>query len=374
MQAVPGRPTGRGFNAGWFLIVAAAAMVVVAGLRQAQPIIIPFLIAAILATLASGPVTWLRARRIPTAVAVTFVVVILFAVLSGVGAVVGQSVNDFTAAVPRYQQRFDVLWSSFQAWLAGLPFDTPSLEGLELLQPGSIMGLLGTGLKGVVAALSNTLLVVLSLVFMLLEAASFPRKLELAFGADPSDVGRFAAIVGQVQQYLAIKTVVSLLTGIVAGGLVALLGLDFALLWGLIAFLLNYIPTLGSVIAGIPPVLLALVQIGPGAAVLVALGYVVINLVLGNLVEPSLMGRRLGLSTLVVFLSLVFFGWMWGTVGMLLAVPLTMVVKIFLENSEDLRWVAVLLDSAAASEARQAASGQPAATIAERTAGDDPQA
>ncbi len=341
-----------GFNAGWFLIVAAAAMVVIAGLREAQPIIIPTLIAAILAMLAARPVAWLRERKVPTSLAVLLVVVVLFAVLSGVAAVVGQSVNQFTEAVPRYQQRLDALWDSFQDWLRTLPVELPPMEGIELVAPGDVMDLVGTGLRGAMAALSNTLLVVLILVFMLLEAAGFPRKLEVALGAEPDEVGRFTAVTRQVQQYLAIKTVVSLATGVTAGLFVWAVGLDFALLWGLVAFLLNYIPTIGSIIAGIPPVLLALIQIGPGTALLVALGYVVVNTAFGNLIEPSLMGRRLGLSTLVVFLSLVFFGWMWGTIGMLLAVPLTMVVKILLENSEDLVWVARLLDGAKSTEAR----------------------
>lgn len=344
--------TRSGFNAGWFLIVAAAAMVVIAGLREAQPIIIPTLIAAILAVLAAGPVAWLRERGVPTSLAVLLVVVVLFAVLSAVAAVMGQSVNQFTEAVPRYQERLDALWDSFQDWLQTLPVELPRVEGIELIAPGDVMNLVGSGLRGAMAALSNTLLVVLILVFMLLEAAGFPRKLEVALGAEPGEVGRFTAVTRQVQQYLAIKTVVSLATGVIAGLFVWAVGLDFALLWGLVAFLLNYIPTIGSIIAGIPPVLLALIQIGPGTALLVALGFVVVNTVFGNLIEPSLMGRRLGLSTLVVFLSLVFFGWMWGTIGMLLAVPLTMVVKILLENSEDLVWVARLLDGAKSTEAR----------------------
>ena len=118
-----------------------------------------------------------------------------------------------------------------------------------------------------------------------------------------------------------------------------------ALLWGLVAFLLNYVPNLGSIIAAVPAVLLALVQYGVGHALLVLMGYVAVNMLLGNLLEPVLMGRRLGLSTLVVFLSLVFWGWVWGPVGMLLSVPLTMIAKIFLENTRDLAWLAVMLDS-----------------------------
>jgi predicted PurR-regulated permease PerM len=123
--------------------------------------------------------------------------------------------------------------------------------------------------------------------------------------------------------------------------------LDFPVLLGLIAFLMNYIPTVGSIIAAIPAVLLSLILVGTaGHAVLVTLGYVVVNTLFGNILEPNLMGRRLGLSTLVVILSLLFWGWAWGPLGALLSVPLTVVVKIWLENTHDLKWVAILLDKA----------------------------
>ena len=148
----------------------------------------------------------------------------------------------------------------------------------------------------------------------------------------------------QVQNYLAIKTAVSVFTGVLVGIWVWALGLDLPLLWGLVAFIFNYIPNLGSILAAVPAVLLALVQFGPGRAAVVASGYLAINLVFGNDVEPMMLGRRLGLSTLVVFMSRVFWGWVWGPVGMLLSVPLTMMLKIAMENTEDLRWVAVMLD------------------------------
>ena len=144
-------------------------------------------------------------------------------------------------------------------------------------------------------------------------------------------------VTGQVQRYLAIKTVTSLVTGLLVGVWVGMMGLDFAVVWGLVAFMLNYIPNIGSIVAAVPAVLLAVIQLGVGPGIAVALGYLVINITMGNLVEPALLGRSLGLSTLVVFLSLIFWGWMWGTVGMLLSVPLTMMTKIFLENSEDLK-------------------------------------
>lgn len=356
--------TPRAFGAGQLLLTVAAIIVVIAGLRAAEPILIPFLIATVLAVLAAPPVDWLKRHRLPTPVAILLVVVVILLVISAFGAVVGSSVNEFTEAVPRYKLRLEALETSISGWVSSLPIEMPSVKFLDVVDPGQLMDLLGRGLSAVLATLSNTLLVVLTLVFMLLEAASFPAKSRLILGRG-GEAGRFSAVTTQVQQYLAIKTAVSLVTGVLAGSWVAILGLDFALLWGVVAFLLNYIPTLGSIFAAAPAVLLALVQLGPARAVAVALGYVAINMVLGNLVEPALMGRRLGLSTLVVFLSLVFWGWLWGPVGMLLSVPLTMMVKILLENSDDLRWVAIMLDSRRAAEAKvlalESASPEPSA-------------
>ena len=161
----------------------------------------------------------------------------------------------------------------------------------------------------------------------------------------PNDRRRMTKIVREVQEYLGIKTLMSLTTGLLIGVLAWVAGLDFPILLGLIGFVLNYIPTVGSILAAVPALLLSVVQFGSlGNFILVAVGYGAINMVFGNILEPNLMGRRLGLSTLVVILSLLFWAWVWGPVGALLAVPLTMVVKIMLENTEDLRWVAILLD------------------------------
>jgi predicted PurR-regulated permease PerM len=191
------------------------------------------------------------------------------------------------------------------------------------------------------------------MIFMLLEAASVPVKARAAIGGSGRlDADNMRQAVIQVQRYLGLKTLTSLTTGLLIGLWTAILGLDFAVVWGLLAFLLNYIPNIGSIVAAFPAVLLALVQGGIYYAVLVAIGYVVVNVGIGNFIEPWLMGRTLGLSTLVVFLSLVFWGWMWGSVGMLLSVPLTMIIKILLENTDDLQWMAVMLDSRRGAEKR----------------------
>jgi predicted PurR-regulated permease PerM len=192
-----------------------------------------------------------------------------------------------------------------------------------------------------------TFLVFLIMAFMLSEATVFPDKLHYITGDSSTDEDRMAKVVKEVQTYLGIKTVISLATGLLLGGWSYFMGLDFPVLLGLIAFLLNYVPTVGSIIAALPALLLSIILVGTAAhAILVTLGYVVVNTVFGNILEPNLMGRRLGLSTLVVILSLLFWGWAWGPLGALLSVPLTVIVKIWLENTTDLRWVAVLLDKA----------------------------
>jgi predicted PurR-regulated permease PerM len=197
-----------------------------------------------------------------------------------------------------------------------------------------------SGLGGV---LTNAFLILFSVVFILLEASDFPDKVRRALGSKTLALDHFQSFSDSVQRYLLIKTLVSIGTGIVVGIALALLGVDYAILWAVIAFLLNFIPNIGSIIAAVPPMLIALIQLGPMSSMLVAVLYVVTNMLFGNVIEPRYMGRSLGLSTLVVFVSLVFWGWIFGPVGMLLSIPLTMVVKIALENSDRNRWLAVLL-------------------------------
>ncbi len=346
------------------LLTVAGLVVIVAGLRAAESLLIPFLLALFLAIICSPALVWLQRRRVPTFLAVVLVMVGLLAVLAGVGALVGGSVNDFIDSIPSYQARIESLGQSWAALLERMNLHLPSLHAMDYFNPSGLMGLLGTGLKGLASTLSNTVMIILTMVFMLFEATVIPVKLQVAFGVQEKTGRQLRRVVNQVQRYLAIKTLVSLGTGGAIAAWTAILGVDFPLVWGLLAFLLNYIPNIGSIIAAVPAVLFALVQLGVGEALLVAIGYVVVNTVLGNIVEPNLMGRTLGLSTLVVFLSLVFWGWLWGPVGMLLSVPLTMIIKILLENSEDLRWVAVLLDSGRAAQLRlrDEEAGEPPST------------
>jgi predicted PurR-regulated permease PerM len=327
-----------------FLLIVASLVIVVAGMKAAGSLILPFLVSIFLAMISLPLLNWLQNRRVPKILAVLVTLFAVLGVLTAVGIFVGGSINAFTQEAPKYRERLEGLWTPALQWARSFGLQVPGELTTEVIDPGIVMDLLTGTLRSLAAILSNLLLVVLTMLFILVEAAGFPEKLQAAFGRRGASA-RLAAIRREVSHYLGIKTLVSLVTGSLVAASMAVIGVDFPLLWGTLAFMLNYIPNLGSILAALPPVLLAWIQLGLGRALAVALVFVAINVLLGNLLEPYLMGRRLGLSTLVIFLSLVFWGWIWGPVGMLLSVPLTMIVKIMLENTEDLKWVAVLLDA-----------------------------
>ncbi len=325
------------------LVTLAAVVVIIAGLKLAQPILVPMIIALFVAILCAPAFTWLTRHRVPRLAAVLIVMLLVFLVVSGFGAVVGQSVDQFTRELPSYQARWNSISGTMDGWLKGHGIDVAGLEPFKIVDAGSILSMLGGTLKGTLSALSNGLVVTLIVIFLLLEWSDFPRKVRMAFPDGEQREERAALMGRQVLHYLSLKTLLSLATGVAIGIWLAIVGLDFVILWSVVAFALNFIPNIGSVIAAVPAVLLAVVQLGVGKALMVALGYLVVNMVVGNFVEPAVMGHQLGLSPLVVFLSLIVWGWIWGPVGMLLSVPLTMVIKISLEHDENLRWIAVLL-------------------------------
>ena len=335
---------------GGSVLITAAVIIIAAGLKASQEIMVPFLLAAFIATIAATPMFWLQRRGVPSALSLPAVMVLMVIVIVLLGALVAQSAGQFTAKLPAYQARIGDLQSGMIAWIQpiieplGIAIDLPSL--LANFSPGSALEMAGNTLARLGGVLSNSFMIILTVIFILAEAASFPRKLTHILKDPERDLEHFSLFAVNVNRYIAIKTTVSLATGLVVTLILMMLGVDFPILWGLLAFLLNYVPTIGSIIAAVPPVILALIQIGPGAAGAVAVAFLAINVIMGNVVEPRYMGRGLGLSTLVVFLSLVVWGWILGPVGMLLSVPLTMTAKIALEANPDTAWLGYLLGPA----------------------------
>jgi predicted PurR-regulated permease PerM len=325
------------------LVTIASFIVIVAGMRAAEVILVPFLLAAFIAIISASPMFWLQKRGVPAWL--SLLIVVLGMLLAGllVSAMVGSSVRDFSKDLPVYQAKLKNQTAAVISWFEKTGFEVSGPALAETFDPGAAMSLVASILNSLGNVLANAFLILMTVIFILLEASSFPSKLKAVLGGEDSSLARFEKFLDTVKQYMAIKTWISLATGICIAIWLAVLGVDYALLWGLLAFVLSYVPNIGSIIAAIPAVLLSVIQLGVGNALLVAAGYAVVNIVTGNILEPRFMGRGLGLSTLVVFLSLLFWGWILGPVGMVLSVPLTITAKIALDSREDTRWIALLL-------------------------------
>jgi len=327
------------------LVTFAAFIVIVAGMKAASTIVVPVLFALFLAVICSSPVSWLVGKGLSAWLAILVVILVIIGVSSFVTGFLGASVTDFVRNSPRYATALEQRFSGIYQWLDGRGIDTDKIDVLGDVDANMVIGYTATVLNSLKDVLANGFLIIVTAVFMLLEASSFPKKLGEILDDPNRSMPQFEKITDEIKRYLAFKTWICLSTGIIATVLCIAVGVDYPFLWGALAFLLNYIPTIGSFIAAIPPVLLAFVQYGFTRALIVGIGYVVLNLVIGNFVEPRVMGKGLGLSTLVVFLSLIFWGWVFGPAGMILSVPLTMMTKIVLESREDTKWIAILLGS-----------------------------
>jgi len=328
-----------------FLLAIASLVVIIAGLKAAAPLLTTFLLALFLAMICLPALRWLQLRKVGEVSSVALLFLLLLLIGSLLALLLGTSVADFTRQIPLYQQRLDGEKAQLLQWLAtyGFALNAESLK--NAFDPAAAMGMAGAMLTGLGKSLANLLLILLTTIFLLFEARTLPQKWRQISGHSPSSevVTRF---LNSANRYLVVKTWISLLTGMLVTLLLTVIGVDYPLLWGVIAFLFNFVPNIGSIVAAIPALLLALVQLGTAPALMVAGGYVAINVVIGNAIEPKFMGREVGLSPLVVFLSLVCWGWILGPVGMLLSVPLTMVVKLALESNPQWRWLATLLGSA----------------------------
>jgi len=322
------------------VLLIAAVVVAFAGIKLASSLLVPLLLAGFIATVSAPLVFWLCEKGVPKGLAVLMALALDIAVLGAIGVLVGSSVNTFYKRLPIYQSGLAETLTAASDWLSRYGIAPDSLN--EAGQIGSAMEMVAWLLQSLAGILSNVVLVLLLVTFMLLEATGLRSKFETIVGGESARARRAAK---EMKTYLVVKTGTSLLTGLCVGVWLAIWDVDLPVLWGLLAFLLAYVPTIGAIVAGVPPLMLAVIQFGPGNALLVTTGYVGINLAIG-VVEPRVFGRALGLSPLVVFLSVILWGWLLGPIGALLSVPLTMMVKIAARNTQDMRWVAILLASA----------------------------
>ncbi len=325
------------------MLMLAAFTIIVAGMKIASPIIVPIILSIFLATISAPPLLWLEKKGLPRIIAL----LIVLSFVIGVGilfvSLIGNSIDDFQSRLPVYSERMEQLFVKTNKIATTLGFTLETTRLLNVINAETVTQLLSQVSNEVGRLIANVYLVFFTVIFILLEVSTLPEKLAKILSESSASVTQLSKFKNNVQRYLVIKTLVSLGTAILVWILLTTLGVDFAILWSVFAFFLNFVPNIGSIIAAIPAVVVALLQLDPIMALWVALGYLIINGVMGNVVEPRIAGRHLGLSPLVVFLSLVFWGWVLGPVGMFLSVPLTMMMQLVAESSDSLRWLAILL-------------------------------
>ena len=327
------------------LLILASFIVVVAGMKAASDILVPFFLAVFIAVICAPPLFWLQRKGVPKLPALALILVAILIAGLLFAALIVPSLNDFLISLPDYQERLSTQIAAVLSWLGERGVNIPAEEVSGALHPGWVMILAGGIFAALSSALANAFLLLLTVVFILLEMADFPRKLRLVLKNPERSLSTIEKFSQHAKRYMVIKTLLSAATGVLIWLLLLILGVDYPVLWGTLSFLLNYVPNIGAILAALPVALLALVQLGVGSALLTVLGFIVVHIVVGNFIEPKLMGKVLSLSTLVVFLSLVFWGWVLGPIGMILSVPMTSLVKIALESYEETRGLAFMLGS-----------------------------
>jgi AI-2 transport protein TqsA len=325
------------------VIVTAAIAVTVVVLQSAASIVAPVLLAAFIAVILTPPLRWLRRKRVPQWITLPVIVILLLEAGSVLGFVFTGQLEGFRENLPGFRERLTLLRDQFGLWLEETGVEMAHEAVKDIFDPNIVVDLVRVVLSNMRSTFGTGLLVLLSTVFMLLEAPGLQTKLRKAFHFQEEAELRLQRLSSSINHYMVIKSLASLATALCIWGWLWMLAIEYAALWAILAFLLNFIPFIGGLLMAVPALLFALVQADLQVTLMVALGYLVVNTVIGSILEPRIMGRGLGISTLVVFLSLLFWGWVLGTVGVFLSVPLTMVLLMSLESCPQTRPLAILL-------------------------------
>jgi len=338
------------------VMTVACLFIVLTGMKVAAGVLVPIVYAFFLAVLSYPLVRWQRRHRVHAGLALGITMLVNLGLLAGLITVGVRLLISFWADLPRYLRGLERYLNDAAAWL-----ETNGVEGAKATVTGvfdwnTIIGYatqqdVMTNLTGIVGSTFGTLatmvasfiMMLIVMMFILMETHGTQSRLHAVHLSGGPDLSGLLRSASDIQKFLGVKTLISALTGLLAGFWCWFFDLHYPLLWALLAFLMNYIPAVGSTAASLPAIVEALVQHGTSTAIFVAIGYGGINFCLDNFVQPTLLGNRFGISPLVVILSVIFWGWLWGPLGMFLAVPLTMVLKVLLDNSAEFQWISVAM-------------------------------
>ena len=331
------------------LLTIASAVVVLGGMRAATPVIGPVAI-ALLITIAWSPASqWLQRRGWPPILAALTGTLVGIVVIALLVLLIWSSLLQLQDNIPEYEPRVAALRESLGGLLSRLPFDTSKLLDGESLQPKAIVGYAVKVIGGITSTAGNLALLILVMTFLMIEGVRYPQKLRDALQASATSLQRLNKFVQTIRSYVVINTIFGLIAGAANTALLLALGIDLAIFWGVLSFLLSFLPNIGFLLALVPPALLALLQFGVARALMVVGGFVLLNFLIDNVIKPRYFGGSLDISPAVVVVSLVFWGWLLGPVGAVLAVPLTISARFLVESPEESRWIGHVLSDAESS-------------------------
>ncbi|MFY0626116.1 MAG: AI-2E family transporter [Reichenbachiella sp.] len=326
-------------------LVTAAFIIIIAGIMQAQSMITQGLMSLFIGIICIQPVRWLQKKKVPQGIAVLIVLIAISGLFVGFGGLIGSSLSSFSNEAPLYAENLKEMGDSLIKTLEGRGIEISTEELSNILNPGRVMSFTAGFLGQLGGFMGNALTIFFLVLFLLLEVDGIVVKIR-AVVTDEEDTSNYLGkIMNNIRSYLSIKTLTSLFTGLLIWVALLVIGVDYAILWALIAFLLNYIPNIGSILAALPAVLFSLIQLGGAGAAWTTVVFVVANMIVGNVIEPKMMGKGLGLSTFIIFFALIFWGFVLGTIGMFLSVPLTMIIKIILDHNPKTKPIAIFLGS-----------------------------
>jgi predicted PurR-regulated permease PerM len=327
------------------IIILAAFIIVIAGIMSAASIINAVLLAFFISIILIKPIDWLQKKKVPKSLALFIVLFGTTILILGFTELIGSSLSSFSKNSHLYEDNLNKISIATLEFFKSKGFDISVSKLSSMFDISKVMSLTTSFLKQLGSLMGNAFTIFFLIIFLLLEANSFHLKLKYSLRDSKKSYSYINTIINSIRHYLSIKTMTSLLTGILIWLSLLIIGVDYAIIWGLIAFLLNYIPNFGSIIASIPALLFSAVQLGLTGVLWTGIVFVVVNMLIGNVIEPKVMGKGLGLSTYVVFLSLLFWGFILGTIGMFLSIPLTMTIKIILEQYPSTKSIALFLGS-----------------------------
>ncbi|MEE9447646.1 MAG: AI-2E family transporter [Arenicellales bacterium] len=325
------------------LLVAASVVIVLAGVKAANSLIAPFLMAVFVVIIFAPSLMWLERKGVPHGLSVLIVLTVIGLFGAMIVAWLSNSLSELSSILPSYKIKLAVLYDQFRLWLGSWNINVPEMGALNILAPDRLVKMFNSLLNSLSGLVGDALIVFIAVLFLMVDIIHVPAKLRAVFKSPEESMPHLVKFSDTVIRYLALKSITSAITAGCVAIMLWYLDYDFIALWAVLAFLLNFIPYLGSALAGIAPVIIGLIDHGWLTALWAAVGYVAINIIVGQIIETRLIGSTLNLSSFVVFVSLTFWGWVLGPVGMFLSIPLTMLLLIGLQSSPRTRRYATLL-------------------------------